>query len=80
MTIELHSFDSPRREGYTAKDGDEIWVFHIQLDNGDRLRLNLGKESHEAFRSVILESEIDDAVEGALNNGASENEDKAIPG
>ncbi len=75
MITELHSFDSPRREGYTAKDGDQIWVFHIRLDNGDSLKLNLGKESYKAFRSVILESEIDDVVEGALNNGASDNQD-----
>ncbi len=75
MITELHSFDSPRREGYTAKDGDQIWVFHIRLDNGDSLKLNLGKESYKAFRSVILESEIDDVVEGALNNGISENHD-----
>ncbi len=80
MIIELHSFDSPRREGYTAKDGDQIWVFHIRLDNGDYLKLNFGKEAYEAFRCIILESEIHDAVEGALNNGASESEDKAIPG
>ena len=75
MTIELHSFDSPRREGYTAKDGDQIWVFQILLDNGDRLKLNLGKGTHEAFRSIILQADIDDAAEGALNNGASENQD-----
>lgn len=75
MITELHSCDSPRRKGYRAKDGDEIWVFHIELDNGDHLKLNLGKESYQALRSVILESEIDDAVEGALNNGASENQD-----
>ena len=80
MITELHSFDSPRREGYTPKDGDQIWTFQILLDNGDHLKLNLGKGTHEAFRSIILESEIEDAVEGALNNGASENEDKAIPG
>ncbi len=75
MIIELHSSDSPKRKGYTPKDGDNIWTFHVTLDNGDRLKLNLGKESHEAFRSVILESEIDDAVEGALNNGTSDNQD-----
>ncbi len=75
MITELHSFDSPRRKGYTAKDGDQIWVFHIRLENGHHLKLNLGKEAHEAFRSIILEADIDDAVEGALNNGASENQD-----
>ncbi len=75
MITDLHSFDSPRREGHTPKDGDQIWVFRILLDNGDQLRLNLGPEAHEAFRSMILEVDIDDAVEGALNNGASENQD-----
>lgn len=75
MITELHSCDSPRRKGYTAKDGDEIRVFHIRLHNGDHLKLNLGKASYKALRSIILESEVDDAVEGALNDGASENQD-----
>ncbi len=73
MTIELHAFDSPKRKEYTPKDGESIWIFIIELDDGQHLRLNLGKKSHEAFRSIILESEIDDVVEGALNNGASDN-------
>ena len=75
MTIELHSFDSPKRKGYTPKDGENIWIFIIELDDGQHLRLNLGEKSHEAFRSIILKSEIDDAIEGVVNNGASDNQD-----
>lgn len=75
MNIELHSADSPKRKGYTAQSNDRIWKFSVKLDNGDILILHMGELTQKDFRAVILEFDIDDAVEGALNNGASENQD-----
>ena len=80
MIIELHSIDSPKRPGYQAQDGDEVFTMIIPLDNGDILNLYLGKASQLDFRAVILEADIDDVIEGALEDGTSHNENKVEPG
>lgn len=80
MIVELHSQDSPKRPGHEPQNGDQVFTMIVPLDNGDILHLYLGKESQLDFRALILEADIDDVIEGALEDGTSHNENKVEPG
>lgn len=73
MILKFDSADSPSRPNYTTKDGEIRWTLMIPLSNGDHLHITIGKETHDAFISMLTEESIDDVIDEVIEHGASAN-------
>lgn len=52
----------------------------IALSNGDDLHITIGKETHDAFMSMLTEESIDDVIDEVIEHGASANNNQTPDG
>lgn len=57
--------DCPIANGRAPQSGEQMWEFHWTIEDGSRLWLRMGRESHDKFREFILREELDDAADAA---------------
>lgn len=55
----------PEANGRVPVKGEHKWDFTFTLENGSTLVVEMGRETHDAFRSFILREEVDDAIDAA---------------
>lgn len=60
----LRSLDHPEANGRQAVPGEHVWTYIVPLENGVRLRLQLGAESRRQFVDLIAMDIVDDLFEG----------------
>lgn len=67
----IHQFrtkDHPEANGRKPEIGDLFWDFKFTLEDGSTLVIQLGKESHESFKALIMREEIHSAADEAQGN------------
>ena len=57
--------DHPEANGRKQERGDKVWDFKFTLEDGSTLILQVGKVSHDAFKSIVMQEEIHDAADEA---------------
>lgn len=63
MTHEYRCSDDPERQGRKPQIGEQRFTLIFPLDNGDELRLHLGRESMNHFETFIAQMMVDDQAE-----------------
>jgi len=64
MEIVLKCKDDPEANGRTAQKGEERYTLLFPLENGDDLKVHMGKVSMNHFISFITQMMVDDNAEG----------------
>lgn len=58
----------PEANGRVPVTGEYKWDFTLTLEDGSTLMIEMGRETHDAFRGFVLREEIDDAANAAEGN------------
>lgn len=63
MVIEFKCKDDPEANGRTPLIGEQRFSLLFPLENGDDLKIQMGKESMNHFETFIAQMMIDDSTE-----------------
>ena len=63
MTIEYKCKDDPEAQGRTPQIGEQRFTLIFPLENGDELKLHMGRESMNHFETFIAQMMVDDEAE-----------------
>ena len=63
-TIEYKCQDDPEANGRTPKNGEQRFTLLFPLENGDALKVHMGRESMNHFETFIAQMMVDDQAEG----------------
>lgn len=63
QVIEFRCKDDPEANGRTPQKGEQRFTLIFPLENGDELRLQMGRESMNYFESFLAQMMIDDSKE-----------------
>jgi hypothetical protein len=55
MNLEFRVNDHPEANGRIPQPGEQGWKYVFPLENGDKLYLLFGKETHDTFAQFILD-------------------------
>jgi hypothetical protein len=61
--LTVRTRDHPEAAGRQPQAGESAWVFELPLEDGRVLRVETGREGHDALRRMIFAEAIDDATE-----------------
>ena len=62
---EQHIYD--KSFPHSPKPGDRAWDFRFELADGTFVHVHVGQEGHDAFRRMLYEEELDDALDTATS-------------
>lgn len=65
--IVLRCKDDPEANGRTPREGEQRYTLIFPLENGDDLKLYMGREGINEFAGMISQMMIDDNKEAAQN-------------
>lgn len=63
--LRLRSEDHPEANGRNPIPGEQAWTLRIPLEDGRTLLLCLGAKTRRVLRDMILEEELDNALEAS---------------
>lgn len=61
--VEYKCKDDPEAQGRTPLKGEQRFTLIFPLENGDELKLHMGKESMNHFETFIAQMMVDDEAE-----------------
>lgn len=64
MVIEYKCKDDPEAQGRVPLKGEQRFTLIFPLENGEELKLHMGKESMNHFETFIAQMMVDDEAEG----------------